>query len=377
MCSQSSKRRPGPRFLAGALAAALAGALVAGCGGEDALDPAALSAPGPYAVGHRLLTVTYQPPLSLEPRTTTVLVWYPAEPVEGERPLYLLRRSELAVLDAPPLALGPRPALFYSHGHQAYASVMSYLMEHVASHGYVAVAPTHTGNTFIDGAARETDIYFLRTLDVRAALDHLLSLEGDPLAGVLSGDLAMSGHSFGGYTTMALGGARHDVDRLDGECSSGQASDGYCSTLTDEKRALFRAGLEEPRFRALINFDPGDFGLFGDRGVAAVERPVLHFVAEENGIAPGAPATDLYWTALHGSLDLRLLLLGGAHNDFTDSCAAGVTIRCSELPPEEVWAPVRAFTLAFLNQHLLDRGSVFDLASRTPPFSTRFEITRR
>ena len=184
-----------------------------GCGGDPEVDLAALSAPGPHAVGHRILSVSYEPPLGGS-RRLAVNVWYPAEAVEGERPIYVLRSSEVAVSDAPPMALGPRPVLAFSHGHQAYAAAMSDLMEHVASHGYLAVAPTHTGNTFLDGAARETDIYYLRALDVSASLDHLERLEDDPLAGRLGAQIAVAGHSFGGYTSFALGGARDPIDAL-------------------------------------------------------------------------------------------------------------------------------------------------------------------
>jgi len=350
------------------------------CGGADAPAEAsldALDAPGPYAVGYKLYPVSYMPPLAAEARHISVHVWYPAQAGEGERPIYTLRKSEVAVTDAVPLELGARPVLAFSHGHQAYAAVMSYLMEHVASHGYVAIAPTHTGNSFLDGPDRTTDIYYLRSLDVKAALDFMIGLEDDPLAGKVSDRIVMSGHSFGGYTAMAVGGAQYPVDELDQGCAAGTISMGYCSTLTPDKKALFAAGFRDPRVQALISLDPGDFDLFGVVGVAQVQLPVLHMVAEASGNPPAMPSADAYWNALHGGSDLRLLLLGGDHNDFTDSCSTGLDIRCSSLPPREVWRPVRIYVLAFLDQLFSGREDVSTILNGQRTVSPLFEPSTR
>jgi predicted dienelactone hydrolase len=364
-----------------ALSAVLLGALACGAEPEPAaVDPVALyDAPGPYGVGYRSLDVRYVPTGTTAERVLRVLVWYPAAPdPTGDRPLYLLKASEQATIDAPPLELGPRPVLVFSHGHQAYASVMSHFMEHAATHGWIAIAPNHTGNTFADGDGRETPIYWQRAHDVSRSLDALDALPaGDPLSGRLSERRAIVGHSFGGYTAMMLGGARHDVDRLAAECAGGQGPRGYCSTLDAAQETVFRAGLADPRFSALVSLDPGDFDLFGAAGVAAVGLPVLHVVAESSGHRPGDPSTDAYWTALSGADDLRVLLLGGAHNDFMDSCASGVQLRCSTLPPAEVWRLTRVYALAFLNAHLLGDTTGAPILSGAVPVSPLAERTAR
>lgn len=345
------------------------------CGDTPAtVDVAALTAAGPHAVGYRIIDADYQPPLFEGTRALKVHVWYPAEAAEGERPLYVVKRSDVAVEGAPPLDLGPRPVLLFSHGHQAYAAALSDLMEHLASHGFVVIAPMHTGNTFLDGDRRETSIYYLRAFDLRASLDHLLTASDDPLFGHLDATkVAVGGHSFGGYTAMALGGATFPVEALAAACPSGQVSAGWCSMLGDEEKALFAAGLADDRVRAIVSLDPGDFELFGAAGVAAIDRPVLHIVAEASGNPPNDPSADEYWSALHGDDDLRLLLVGGDHNDFTDGCANGLDIRCSELPGPQVWLPVRAYTLAFLRAHLEGATGLEPLLTGAQTISERFE----
>jgi predicted dienelactone hydrolase len=321
---------------------------------------------GPHAIGHRTDTIEYMPPLATEARRLIVFTWYPAMPAAGERPFYTLRTSEVAVVGAPPAEVEAPPVLLFSHGHQAYAAAMSDLMEHVASHGFVAIAPTHTGNTFVDGADRTTDIYYHRSLDLRAALDGLAAIDGHPIARG-HGSVAASGHSFGGYTAFAMGGATFAIDALEPACAAGTGPEGFCSTMTPEKAALFRAGLGDARIEAIVSVDPGDANLF-DGGTSAVRAPILHMVAEASGDAyePSLPIGTV-----------RLLLRGGDHNDFTDACAAGLDLRCSDLPPPQVHRAVRILTLAFLEKHLLGEGDPSDLFDGTVRISQYASVSSR
>lgn len=340
--------------------------LVAACGAEP-IDVATLESPGPYAVGYRTYTIEYATPLESNTRSSFVAAWYPATSAEGERPFYTLRTSEVAAVDAPPADLGPLPVVVFSHGHQAYAAAMSHLMEHLASHGFLAIAPTHTGNTFVDGDNRTTEIYYLRTFDIRAALDFFQGLEDDPLAGLAADRVAVSGHSFGGYTAYALAGATYAIDTLEEECRAGTGPRSFCSTMTSSKADVFRGGLDDPRVSAVVSVDPGDFDLFGE-GVREIDAPILHMAAEMS--------EDRYWPVLDGDVT-RLFLKGGDHNDFTDACSTGLTIRCSDLPPESVWRPVRTVTLAFLRKHLLGEEGLDPILDGSTPVGATVAVEAR
>lgn len=345
---------------------------------SDEVDLAELEAPGPHGVGFMSFDITYDAPPDATPRTTHTFVWYPAaKDATGEHPIYTLKTSEVAITDAAPLDLGPLPVVMFSHGSQAYGAAMSHLMEHLASHGFLVVAPTHVGNTFTDGADRTTDIYYLRMHDITQTYDAMLALDAShPLAGLAGPNVAVSGHSFGAYTSFALAGAKHAVDELDAECTAGTASPGYCSELDDTARGLFRAGFEDDRFKAVISVDPGDFGLFKAAGVASVDVPVLHIVAEASGHAPNDPSTDGYWTSLSNPKDARVLLLGGDHNDFVDSCGEGFDLRCSNLRPQRVLPPTRVVSLAFLRSVLLGESAYDAVFGSDLSVSELFEITR-
>jgi len=355
---------------------------VGGCGSDEEdtgpfADVNTLSSQGPYGIGYFSVPVTYKTPIDNEDRTVQALVWYPTIEVDGERPIYGVVSSEIAVKDAMPANFERRPTILFSHGHQAYPGVMSYLMEHWASHGYVVIAPGHTGNTVINGDARETDIYYLRALDLKAAFDHFLDDNTGPLAGLLEDQAVVTGHSFGAYTAFGFSGAAFAIDSLKVECEMPGASSDFCSTLTVEKVAIFRTGLKDERVIAAMSFDPGNFDMYGRDGIAEVEVPVLHAVAGDGNHADADPAKDKFWQALSNPQDVRLLLVDGGHNDFVDSCGAGIDIRCSDLPPELVWRAMRVYTLAFLRKHLEADSSVLPVLNGEAPVWEQMSSTIR
>ena len=359
------------------LAVSLGIALLGSACGDDpapASDDlvAALAAAGPYAVGYRPIEVTYADPLSGAARTLSVLVWYPATPPATgavQRPFYLLKTSDRAVVDAPVAALGPRPVAVFSHGHQAYAAAASYLMEHLASHGWLVVAPNHRGNTLTDGD-RSTQIYYQRVLDLNETARALAEWPADdPLASAVSDEWAVLGHSFGGYSAYAAAGAQYDVDTLDAQCASDDGPREVCSTYDTAIAGLLRSGLGDERWSAVVSLDPGNFDLFGAAGVARVGVPSLHGVAEGPNEPVRGVAMDRYWAALRHPRDVRLALTEGAHNDFVDACRAGVDVRCSDLPADEIQRSVKVYVLAFL------RATVVNDASVEPVLSGRLSVS--
>ena len=55
----------------------------------------------------------------------------------------------MAYLDAEPALGGPWPIILFSHGNQGIKEQSFFLTEHLASHGYLVVAPDHQYNTAI------------------------------------------------------------------------------------------------------------------------------------------------------------------------------------------------------------------------------------
>jgi hypothetical protein len=165
-------------------------------------------------------------------RLLTVEAWYPAtethrgqDLAEATRDTYELIPGfppgwQDAVRDAAP-RVGRFPLVMFSHGFGAHRRQSTFLCTHLASHGYVVAAMDHAGNTIFetvqmmmaaqmggpppDTIAILSDVIPARPVDVSFVIDRLLAgLEGLP---ELDADrIGMSGHSFGGWTTLMVAG---------------------------------------------------------------------------------------------------------------------------------------------------------------------------
>jgi predicted dienelactone hydrolase len=119
---------------------------------------------------------------------------------------------------------GKAPIVIFSHGLGGSRDGYGYIGMHLASHGYVVVHVQHRGSDgevllkamrsgerlqqVLRGAAMDPENIINRPADVSFAIDQLTKLnEAGELKGKLDLDrIAVAGHSFGGYTTMAIAG---------------------------------------------------------------------------------------------------------------------------------------------------------------------------
>jgi len=119
---------------------------------------------------------------------------------------------------------GPFPIIIFSHGLGGSRDNYSYLGKHWAGCGYVSVHVQHLGSD--DGVWRDVSLAERakalqkaamnisnatnRPLDAQFAMDQMVKLNADstsPLKGRLDVQaFAIAGHSFGGFTTLALAG---------------------------------------------------------------------------------------------------------------------------------------------------------------------------
>jgi len=197
-------------------------ALVAGCGGTSQEDGNCQSAapfaePGSWVAG---VTTIMQAEIPVE-------VWYPADPgaESGKsKDVYDLRAwlppdiaAKIPEDEAPvhateayrdiPAGDERFPIVVFSHGLGGYRSQSSFLMTHLASWGFVVVAPEHPER----GLAAVLGGESLNDYSIAALRDALVMLEEEDLrpGGLLEGRLdfnrvTVSGHSMGGGATLVV-----------------------------------------------------------------------------------------------------------------------------------------------------------------------------
>lgn len=282
-------------------------------------DPAR---PGPWEVGVTTLTL----PDGAGPGSSlTVEVWYPAQLPEGAATDVQFGIDTLAVRNAEADLRGaPFPVIAFSHGNAGIRFQSVYLTRHLASHGYVVLAPDHVRNTlFDDDPDRRAEVLMRRPRDLKNSVDELFARSAAPgallegLAGVDETRLGVSGHSFGGFTTLVTAGAAIDLAALAVTCAADPGA-----LVCSGSEALTPEGitdLADPRVRAALVLAPGGRAAFGAAGLAAVTVPIQ----VQGGTLDGLTTPDAEVTPIFDGLPaprLLAMLEGAGHFSFTDIC---------------------------------------------------------
>lgn len=311
---------------------------------------------GPFNVGYRTLSFSYAAAGLEGPRVLSLSLWYPTEDVSGEPARYLdLLEDEYAFKDASlasPVSSDGFPLHVHSHGHQGFAGSTNFLMRHFASHGWVVAAPDHAGNTLTDHISpRPPWMYVVRSTDISASLDHLAALDAsDPLAGKLIADrVLMSGHSFGGYTTLVSAGATFDPVVVDETCQP---------SCAPEVRELFEQGVRDPRVIAAIPMAAGNRDMFGGDGWQGIAAPILLMTGDDDGPSNN----EAVWQGVSAVDAIRIDVQGGCHQLF----GLGA---CGKIDDEAGFPIVQAYALAFGRFHVLgDEGVASLIDGSEQPF---------
>jgi predicted dienelactone hydrolase len=302
------------------LVLALGAALPAHAGRPRYADPNAL---GRYAVGHTLFQAVDP---ARDGRTLRTELWYPVDPADagGVHTRYdfqylgLGLDSTVAWEDAPPSHDVAFPLVVFSHGSGGVSWQSTFLTEALASHGFVVVAPNHTGNTANDALAGTSDPFPVvarnRPLDVSFLIDLLLARDFDP------GDvlylkinpflIGVAGHSFGGFTALAMASGYQDA-----------------AAGTDVP--------PDPRVRAVAAVAPAS-SLLSDAELESIHVPVFLLSGTLDTTTPIDPETTRPWTLVPGRPLYRADVVGATHTHFAAVCAIAQVLATFGVPEPEI-----------------------------------------
>jgi predicted dienelactone hydrolase len=237
----------------------------------------------------------------------------------------------------PEKGAGPFPVIVFSHGLGGSRESYEYLGRHWASHGYVVLHVQHQGSddkvwkgqenpaSQLKKAAEDRGNAIARPLDVRFALDQLtaLSRQPGPLQNRVNLDAAgIGGHSFGGWTTLAVAG-----------------------------QTFSRGSLSDPRFKAAIAMSASVSREDPDKSYGAIRIPILHMTGtlDESPIGETtAGQRRIPFDHIHGADQALVIFQGGDHMVFSGQRLRGQVAESDPLFHSLILQSTTAFWDAYL-----------------------------
>ncbi len=323
-----------------------------------------LSEPGPYYAGSRSIRLVDQ---SRGNREIEVVFWYPALK-EKDAKGHVIRRDA-----APDMSGAPYPVVLTENSTGGYI-----LHDHLATHGFVTVQitiPDHDDYFNWDKNMIDWPRDFVFVLDQIAAK----SPEG--LEGVLDTEnVGATGYSYGGDITLTLSGVRIDPEYFLNHCKNPPVFDaayGGAELYTEwtcnlskkwdefaafagEEITTSEDGLWQPvtdeRIRAVMPMAAAGTWLYGERGLAAADRPALLIAATDDEFIPYTLETAFIFEHLGAPEKSLISFIGKDHMRATDP---DQTIR------------IKHFMTAFFGYHLQGRDDFLEYFSED--FVKQFE----
>ena len=262
------------------------------------------------------------------------------------------------------------PLVVMSHGFAADRKFLSYLARHLASYGLTVASIEHPGSnidSLVDLSLGVTPNSLLpasefidRPKDVSFVLNELerITQNRDYLKSKFNTkQVVVIGHSFGGYTALALAGAELNPKELRAFCQRlnplGRAPADWLQCAAAEL-PYSKIRLRDRRIKSIIAFNPIVGDLFGEAGLAQVSIPTLMLSSSEDAITPSVANQLQPFRQIRGEKYL-LSAIGGTHMSVTDlgglssPMASSTLVR--ELMGEEaepIRQAVQGISLAFI-----------------------------
>jgi predicted dienelactone hydrolase len=287
-------------------------------------------------------------------------IWYTAEP--GGRAVIVGGNGVFHGVQAgrgAPHAAGAHPVIVMSHGAGGNAGQFGWIASRLAEAGYVVVLPNHPGSTSGNASALEAVRIWERPKDISAVLDQITGNPQDYPYMDLN-RIGVLGFSAGGYTALALAGARVDPARLAAFCDAGGRGMSDCDFFARfgvDLHALdldpAAQNLRDPRIDFAVVVDPGIVETLTPDSLSRIDVPilVLNLGAEERVPAP-VHARSLSETVPHA--DYRIIP-DATHFSFLAECKpSGPAILVAEGEPDPLCADAGGRARAEIHAELVE-----------------------
>lgn len=338
---------------------------------------------GPFWVGYRPVVIgegtdhpleaglwypALNPKGGKEEVTYAITLKFPTEPLVAPSVVY-----GHAILDAAiDNSQAPYPLVVFSHGFSTNAAWYSTLIEHYASYGFIVLAPEHM-EKFDPDWSELWSASIDRPRDIKQTLDYAeaINTPDGEMAGLLDMQhVAVVGHSYGGYTALAMAGAQYDLDAYNARCAELAPDDPnmfLCAPLVPKEADMAaRAGLDpmpeglwpsfgDPRVTAILPM-AGDSYLFDKAGLSKITIPMMALGGTADTGTPYEWGSKPSYEYVSSPEKTLVTLVGAEHT---------ITTLCDGLP----WMSETPFYGWFCFDPVWDKDRGVDLINH---FSTAF-----
>jgi predicted dienelactone hydrolase len=261
-------------------------------------------------------------------RPLHVSLWFPTGdngPVEavGENRVF---QGEPAIRNAAP-AGSAHALVVLSNGYGGSWRNLNWLAAELVRQGYVVAAPDHPGTTTFDKSPAQAARLWERPRDLSRTIDALMA---DPsLAGPIAPNrIAAIGHSLGGWTVAAVGGARFSIERMMQDCRThpNPRTCGLATELgiTEGRESPLEGDLGDARIGAIVSLDLGLARGFTPESLSAFRIPALVIGAGVDiGDLPAKMESGYLATHLPPATSRSVEIPDAMHFSFMQLCKPG------------------------------------------------------
>jgi predicted dienelactone hydrolase len=363
-----------------------------------------LAEKGPFKVGVRTMEITNPAQLDHVTQTTkdrklTLEVWYPSvvnntnvktsyENVTRTGIKFAIQAD--AFRDA--TILIPKndskfPLVVISHGYTGYRTLMYYLAEHLASHGYVVAAIDHTDSTNAEVDIKNNPFAgFFSTLlnrsrDQQFTLNYLTTIQHFASTAINNNKAGLIGYSMGGYGAInTIGGCYNFTDETTSAFTGIKDPEQVkkvMSLLNSCAGGQYQNMKVDSKWQAVIAMAPwgGQHNIFSQQALAKINTPILYVAGDLDDISGYGGIQSLYEKT--GSKDKYLLTYQNARHNIAPHPAPSVA-KTNELDIghyyESAWNSLvlnninKHFTLSMMDCHLkqqLEKCTYLDLSNNS------------
>ncbi len=264
------------------------------------------------------------------------------------------------------------PVVIISHGLSSQPEAFAKQAEHLASYGYFVAVPQHSGSDvgqtddFLQGLSRQIFLreeFVDRPLDISQTLDELERRNNIQYQGRLDlENVGLFGHSFGGYTVLAVSGATLDFEHLEQDCNINLGNMNtalllQCRALKIEQKDY---NFRDERIKAVYALNPVNASIFGPEGLAKIKIPTFigagnydpatPFVFEQVRSFPWLTTENHYLLLQEGQAHVDFSQLDGGLSDLIDT-VDDLTLPSSELLDDYTNVTMLAFFEVYIAQN--------------------------